>query len=210
MSLSINKTKLIGYLIPLILGLIAGYFLFDKKSEPVASTTNTVTVIKTDTVLVEKEIYVRVPAKIISSTLPDEHSNQQGGALPGPAELKEEVAYWDTITNDGFTARIKYFTKRKMFENYFKIPERMVTTEVTSTTDNTKNFVEYRLPAWQLGVGVKNYVEESSFYSTPFLSLAANEKLWFMNFTAELKALTQFKESIKIDPELEIKISVNL
>lgn len=208
MSLAVNKTKLIPYLAVLLIGFVIGYAVFNKECSSVKSKTETVTIVKQDTVRIDKVIYVRVPA-LISSTLQDD-TNQQGGDLPLPAKLTEEVAYWDTTTQDGFVARIKYFTKRKMFENYFNIPARVITKEVTTTTDNTDSFVEYRLPKVQLGVGVKNYLKESSVYSTPFLSLSANEKLWFMNFTAELKALTQFKESIKIDPELELKLNINL
>lgn len=157
----------------------------------------------TDTTVVEKEIEVKSPAKIIY--LPSLITDKPPQSGNPPVPVLEEVAHWDTSTAEGFKAEIKYYTASKFFRNKFTIPEKIVeTTEVV-----TKQVTISEMPAYVFSIGARMNYQDEMIKGYPFLSLLANSKFLFLNYSVELKTLADIKgNGISIIPELEGRFNI--
>lgn len=196
---SINWKKFFSYFITLLIGLVIGWFIRGEQK-----IIKEVTKIErhTDTTVVEKEIEVKSPAKIIYLPSPITDKPPQSG-YPEPA--LEEVAHWDTSTAEGFKAEIKYYTASKFFSNKFTIPEKVIeTTEVV-----TKQVTISQMPAYMFSIGARMNYQDEMLKGYPFLSLLANSKFLFLNYSVELKTLADIKgNGISIIPELEGRFNI--
>lgn len=202
--ISINWKKLFSYLITFLLGVTLGWFLWGKQ-EVITNTVIKETVVqKTDTVLVENKIYIKSPAQTLTVEKPD----PQGGALP-PGSAFEEIAHWDTVTTDGFTADINYYKESNFFENRFVIPERKIFKEKIVTKEIEKQIVSKVMPAYVFGIGARMNYQYELIKAYPFLSLTANNKFLFMNYSVEIKTLADIKgNGLTIIPELEGRLNI--
>lgn len=213
---TVNKSKLLSYLIVFTIGIVCGKLFFDKKcpeinvKEPVITVTETV-----DTTKTLNEIVSKVPAKIKFkkcivpiTPIPPEVSI---GVKPYATEGSNYIASYDTVAEDGFEAHIFFDTEDRTFYNRFVMPEYTIRKEKTTTIDNTKEVIKKELPEYMIGFGVKTFLKDNTINTLPFLSFSANRKLWFMIATLELKALTRMNSgSLRMEPELEGKINVPL
>ena len=204
--ININFKKIVSYLIVFALGFCLGWYVFSGQEIIEKITVKEKIVEKTDTLTITKTIYTKTPATtLIVTSTPDPQSG--GAALPSAFE--EEVAHWDTLTEDGFSADINFFKRQNLFENSFVIPERIITKEKTITKEIEKETTITKLPAYVFAVGVNLPWEDSQIKVLPFLSLTANEKFLFINYSIELKTLADIKQNgFTLIPEVEGAINI--
>lgn len=202
----IKWTKFFSYLITFLLGVTLGWFLWGKQ-EVITNTVIKETVVeKTDTVVTEKKIYIKSPATTLTvHHTPDTHN---GAVVPGSI-LFDEVAHWDTLTKDGFTADINYYKKGNFFENRFVIPERKIIKEKIITKEIEKEIVTSKMPAYVFSAGARMNYQEDLLKGYPFLSLAANNKFLFINYSIAITTLADIKgNGFTIIPELEGRFNI--
>jgi hypothetical protein len=202
----IKWTILFSYLITFLLGVTLGWFLWGKQ-EVITNTVIQETVVeKVDTFLVEKKIYIKSPATTLTvHQSPDTHN----GADSAGSIYFDEVAHWDTLTKDGFTADINYYKKGNFFENRFVIPERKIIKEKIITQEVTVDRVISKMPAYVFSAGARMNYQEDLLKGYPFLSLAANNKFLFINYSIAVTTLADIKgNGISIIPELEGRFNI--
>ena len=211
----INKTKFLSYLIVFVIGIICGKLFFDKNCPEIIANDPVITVTEiVDTTISSTAIVARAPAKIeYKSTVPTptSHPLVSSGVRPWATEGRYYVASWDSIMDGGFEAHILFDTEDRHFTNSFVIPKRTITKEKTISINTIRDLVKNQMPQYLIGIGVKSFLKDNTINTLPFLSFAANRKLWFMVATLELKALTRMNDgALKMEPELEGKIYVPL
>lgn len=213
---TVNKSKLLSYLIVFTIGIVCGKLFFDKKcpeiniKEPVITVTETI-----DTTKTLNEIVSKVPAvikfkKAIVPITPIQ-PEVSVGVKSYAAEGNHYIAEYDTAGEDGFEAHILFDTEDRSFYTKFVLPQYTIRKEKTITIDYAKEIIKTELPEYMIGFGVKTFLKDNTINTLPFLSFSANRKLWFMIATLELKALTRMNSgSLRMEPELEGKINVPL
>lgn len=198
----IKWTKVFSYLITFLLGVTLGWFLWGNQKVITNTVVKETVVEKTDTVTIENKIYIKSPAQTILT--PDPES----GAVP-PGSTFEEIAHWDTLTKDGFTADINYYKKGNFFENRFVIPERKIFKEKIVTQEVTTERTLSKLPDYVFSIGARMNYQNELIKGYPFLSLAANNKFLFINYLIAVSTLADVKgNGISIIPELEGRFNI--
>jgi hypothetical protein len=184
-------------------GIFSGGFFCGK-----ATTSNVASVSKKDSIRVVhivdtlvkyKTEYFEAPGQIIY--------------IPVSGDSSEKTACWDTTTSDGFSANIKYSITRNLFKNRFTLPEKTINhiDSILVYSEKTTTIIENEFPHWELGIGAKCFYQDSKFQYFPYLDLTFNQKVWFMDFSIEGKALTQFDSGgIKMIPEINAAIKFSL
>lgn len=152
------KINIIIFLAGAVAGFIFNDLLLTKKIPKTTSnsviTRETVTTQSADIISTSSNATIEYVASRSKKTplLPD----SSGEAVVYPFEndniAYEAVAKWDTVTSDGFIARIKYYTEQQRFENYFRIPK----TQTTETTYEIRgnNYTSFQLPEWEIIAGI--------------------------------------------------------
>lgn len=211
----INKTVILSYVIVFLLGILVSKTFLEKGCPEFKQSKNIITVNeKTDTSVTKKEIEFKVPAKIKKkSDLPIvSHPIQDTGVLnSGPSITDNYIACFDSSFEGGFEAHVCYDTELKFFHNRFVLPEKTISKEKETTTDQKIEIIKTELPTYMIGFGVKAFLKDNTINTMPFLSLTANRKLWFLIASVEVKALTRINDgSLNMEPEIEGKIYVPL
>lgn len=211
--MKISKIKILSYVIVFALGMFT-YHLFHKCPEIKQKKEVAVLQETSDTSTTKKEISFKVPAQIKIKRLDSSKSLnniQDSGSVPSPAVKDDFVACLDTTMQNGFEAHVCYDSETNHFFNRFIIPETKINNEKIISVDNTKEIIKTELPEYVIGIGVRSFLKDNTINTLPFLSLAANKKLWFMIGSIEVKALTRLNAgALKMEPEVEGKIYVPL
>lgn len=199
-----NRLTIILIIASLLIGEIftGGFFCGKGKTTAVApsnkkDSVKAVHIVHTE--VVYKTKYFEGPGKIVYVPVPGEDNT-------------EKVACWDSASADGFYAEVRYSITRNVFRNKFILPEKTIhdIDSILVYSENVTTNIKNELPQWQLGIGVKTFYQDKLQYF-PNINLTFNQKVWFMYFSIEGKALTQFESGgIKMIPELDAKLKFSL
>lgn len=73
----------------------------------------------------------------------------------------------------------------------------------------TKQVTISQMPAYMFSIGARMNYQDEMLKGYPFLSLLANSKFLFLNYSVELKTLADIKgNGISIIPELEGRFNI--
>lgn len=200
------KMNIIIFLIGLFFGALLMYFLLTPPKEKIV--TNTIIKENSDTSKTFKDFTSKSPANInyekvkVTPIIPIKDTSDKKDEFEF-----EKIATWDTVTNDGFEAHIKYFISQELFENYFKIPEKVITnTKYVETTKTITNVIK-ELPKIEVGIGSEFWYSDNKVNYYPYFSFTYNKKILFLNGSIEAKGITSFDNGdIRMEPKLEAKL----